>query len=215
MKQTFKLTITNQKRVIIALLLFPFVIIGVLYISSKFNPGIGFLMFLVMLFLIYYFVIGKLNISIENDEIYFEWKKKLFFNYIDIQNIKEADIEKVIVDDGQFLRKIITKNRTINLSTSKIKSKDAYSLISYFSQKSKTQNIEIKDSWGNINPKRLKIIYMISWFVIVASILIFIVTSIFKGFKPNMFYIIGIVPMLFVYLQRIKNAIDKKNSNSN
>ena len=215
MKQTFELTITNQKRVIIALLLFPFVIFGVLFISSKFNTGIGFLSFLVSMFFIYYFVISKLNISIENDTISFKWKKKLFFNYDDIQNLNESDIEKVIVDNGKKIRKIVTKDRIINLSTSKIKSKDAYKLISYFNQKSTTQNIEIKDSWENINPKRLKIIYAITWFVIVASILILILTSIIKGFKPNMFYIIGIVPMLFLYLQRIKNVIEKNKSNSN
>ena len=106
MKQTFELTITNKKRVIISLLVFPFVIIGVLFISSKFNPGIGFLSFLASIFLICYFVIGKLNLSIENDEIYFEWGKKLFFNYNDIPNLNESDIEKVIVDNGQFLRKL-------------------------------------------------------------------------------------------------------------
>jgi len=215
MKQTFELTITNQKRVIFALLLFPFVIFGVLFISLKFNTVIGFLSFLVSIFSIYYFVVGKLNISIENDDIYFEWKKKLFFNYNDIQNVNESDIEKVIVDNGKFLRKIVTKDRIINLSTSKIKSKDAYKLISYFNQKSRTQNIEIKDSWENINPKKLKIIYVITWLVILTSILILILVSIFKGFKSNMLFIVGIIPMLFVYLKRIKNAIEKNKSNSN
>jgi len=215
MKQTFELTITDQKRVLIALLLFPFVIFGVLFISSKFNIVIGFLSFLVSIFLIYYFVIGKLNMSIENDEIYFEWKKKLFFNYNDIQNLNESDIEKVIVDNGQFLRKIVTKDRIINLSTSKIKSTDAYKLISYFNQKSKTQNIEIKDSWENINPKKLKIIHAITWIVILASILVLILVSIVKGFKPNMLFIVGIIPILFVYLKRIKNTIEKNKSNSN
>ncbi len=215
MKQTFELTITNQKRVLTALLLFPFVIFGVLFISLKFNPGFGFLSFLLLAFLIYYFVIGKLNISIEDDKIYFEWKKKLFFNYNDIQNLNEADIEKIIVDNGQFLRKIVAKDRVINLSTSKIKPTDAYRLITYFNQKSKLQNFEVKDSWENINPRRLKIIYAITWIIIIASLLILILVSVFKGFKPNMFFIIGIIPMLFVYLQRIKNAIEKNKSNSN
>ena len=215
MKQTFELTITNQKRVLTALLLFPFVIFGVLFISIKLNPAIGFLSFLLLAFLIYYFVIGKLSISIENDKIYFQWKKKLFFNYNDIQTLNESEIEKAIIDNGQFLRKIVAKDRVINLSTSKIKATDAYLLISYFNQKSKLQNFEVKDSWENINPKRLKIIYVITWIIIIASLLVVILVSTFKGFKPNMFFIIGIIPMLFVYLQRIKNAIEKNKSNSN
>ena len=95
------------------------------------------------------------------------------------------------------------------MSTSKIKPEEAYRLISYFNQKSKLQNFEVKDSWENINPKRLKIIYVITWVIIIASLLFLILVSIFKGFKPNMFFIVGIIPMLFVYLQRIKNAIEK------
>lgn len=168
--------------------------------------------FIISIFLICYFVVGKLNISIENDKIYFFWKKKLFFNYKEIQSINESDIEKVIVDNGQFLRKIITKGKTINLSTSKIKSRDAFRLISYFDQKSKTQNIEIKDSWENVNSKRLEMIYFTTWIVIITAILALILVSVFKGFKPNMFLVIGFIPILFIYLHRIKTAIKKNDS---
>ena len=212
MKQTFELTITNQKRVITALLLFPFVFFGVLVISSKFNPGIGFLSFLTSMLLLWYFVIGKLIVSIENEKINFQWKKKVIFNYNNIQSLNESDIEKVIIDKGQFLRKIITKDRIINLSTSKLKPIDSYKLISYFNQRSKTQNIEIKNSWETINPKTLKILYAITWIIIVISILILIVVCVLKGFKPKMLFVIGAIPILLVYAQQIERAIKKKTA---
>ena len=214
MKQTFELTITNQKRVITALLLFPFVLFGVLVISSKFNPGIGFLSFLISMLLLWYFVIGKLIVSIEDEKINFQWKKKVIFNYNDIQSLNESDIEKVIIDKGQFLRKIITKDRIINLSTSKLKPIDSYKLISYFNQRSKTQNIEIKNSWETINPKTLKILYAITWIIIVISILILIVVCALKGFKPKMLFVIGAIPILLVYARQIERAIKKNDSNS-
>jgi hypothetical protein len=215
MKQTFELTITDQKRVITTLLLFPIVIFATAFISVKFNAGLGVLSFFISLFLLYYFVIGKLTVSIEDEKISFQWKKKIIFNYKDIQDLDESKIDKVIIDNGQFLRKIVAKDRTINLSTSKIKPKDSYRLISHFNKKGMTQNLEIKNSWENINPKRLKVFYVLTWIMILASILLLIFISIFKGFRPKMLFILGVIPMLLMYGKQIKNAIEKNDINNN
>ena len=162
-----------------------------------------------------YFVFGNLFITMQDEVIYFKWQKKLFFNYREIQSLKQSEIEKVIVDNGLFLRKIITKNRTIDVNTSTIKPKDASKLISYFNHRAKTEKSIIKNSWEEISLKRLRIIYAINWVAIIVSLIIPIFISIFKGFNPKLFFLLGATVMLAMYQQQIKKVIDKKNSNSN
>jgi hypothetical protein len=215
MKQTFELTITNQKRVIASLFSLPLILITAIIITSESNFIFGILSVVFFLFMIWYFVIGNLTVLIENETIYFHWRKKIIFNYRHIKSLKECDIEKVIIDNEQFLRKIIAPNRIINLSTSKINPKDSYRLISYFNQKSQTENIVIKNSWGNISQKWLKTFYIVNWIVIVTVILIIVFVIFFKGFKPKMLLILTMIPILIIYGKQIKDTIDKNNSNSN
>jgi hypothetical protein len=214
MRRVFELTILSQKRVITALILFPVMIFLVIIISAELNPAIGFLSFTIFLFTLYYFAIGKLTVSIENEIVQFQWTKKTMFNYDDISSVHESDIKKVIIDNGQFLRQIITKDRIIKISTSKLKPKDACNLISYFNEKSKTQNIVINNSWESISPKKLRLASYLTWTLLIAAILTLIFVTISSGFKPQMLFILGPIAMLFNYIRQIKNAIKRNNSNS-
>ena len=213
MEQKFELTITNQRRVITSIILLPFVLLASIVIGVETSSFLGILSFAAFIPLAYYFVVGNLTLTIRNGVIRFHWKKKLIFNYSDIENLKESEIEKVIIDQGEFLRKIVAGNRVVEISTSKLNPKDSANLILYFFEITKTENIEIKNSWENIPLKRLKIFYALNFVAVGATLIILITVMIIKGYNPKMFLILGVVPGLILFGKQIRNAIDKHNSN--
>ncbi len=216
MKQKFELTITNQKRAITSLLLFPLSIILSIFIGSLLNFTIGILFFLFFIYLLWYFVIGNLIITIEDEILNFEWRKKLIFNYKKINSFNQSEIDKVIVDRGLFLRKIIIGNREIEISTSTIKPKDASKLISYFNNLSKTEKSpSIKNSWENYSKRKLKIFYTLNWIFLLSALILFVITAITKEFNLKLLFILGPIFMLILYGQQIKNTIKKKDRESN
>ncbi|MCZ8197059.1 MAG: hypothetical protein O9267_05600 [Flavobacterium sp.] len=206
-KRTFNLTITKQSRALTVIFLLPiivFISIVIKFESDSFILGGTALLF--FLFLSYYFLIGELTVSIYDEKIHFEWKKKLFFNYRDIETIKESDIEKIVVDDGKYLRQISTSNISISLGTSRIKPKDSSKLISYFKSK-----YTVINSWENISKSRLNSFYKINIVVLILVGIIFISLVFIKGFQPKLLFIfLFCVPQLIMYGKQMKDTINKK-----
>ena len=216
MKQTFDLTIANPKRVLATLLLFPITIIISVIIGNVFNIVFGILSILFFPYMLWYFAIGNLTITIEDEIINFNWEKKLIFNYKKIQSLNQSQIDKVIVDKGLFLRKIIIGTQEIDISTSTIKPKDAAKLISYFNHLSKTEKSPlIKNSWENYSKKKLKLFYTLNWLVLLVVLILLIFMIITKGFNPKILFAFGPIFMLIMYGKQIKNAINNRDSNSN
>jgi hypothetical protein len=118
--QPFKLTIFRQSRVLFGLFLLPFAFIGLLILGFQIGSFIlGLLFFVIYLLLYYYFTVGHLTISIENEHLNFSWKKKVVFNYKQVDDLPLANIRTIVIDNGHFLRKLITDNKTVLLTPPK------------------------------------------------------------------------------------------------
>lgn len=83
-------------------------------------------MFLVFVgFGLYYFSVGHLTVKLNDKVLEFEWNKKNLFNYEEIDPIEINEIETLVIDQNQFLRKIIGHKRTIKINNGKIQKKDS------------------------------------------------------------------------------------------
>jgi len=103
----------------------------------------------------YYFSVGNLEIIIENnEEMIFEWKNKFIFNYKQIPLVKISDIQTIVVDRNQFIRKIKTHNRTVFINNSKIQSKDAEKFMLRLKNIAVKYDIKIINSWMEIAKKQ-------------------------------------------------------------
>ena len=150
--QTFNLVIFRQSRVLVVLSLFPFVLIAaVIKAADSNNILVGLLLFLIYLLTAYYFVVGHMSVTINEGQLHFNWKRKLLFNYKNIDVLNISEIKTIVIDEGQMLRKIITTNKTLRLNTAKVLQKDALRFISYLRPLIKQnggRNINSGDEWN-------------------------------------------------------------------
>jgi hypothetical protein len=213
--QKFELTIFRQSRVLIGLFLTPFTLIGLLILGAELNSIlIGLLLFAFYLLTIYYFVVGHLTITIDNGQIKFNWTKKLIFNYENIQPININDINTIVIDSGQLLRKIVTKDRTIKINNAKVQQKDALKFIYKLGVLTKDNNVREIDSWDEWADKGyIKSAYRINTVILVLATAL-VTFAIFKnGFNyRHLFLVLLFMPQIFLYGQQMKQKIknDKK-----
>lgn len=209
--KTFELTIIKESRALIAVFTSPLIAIATIIIKLKLDSFIlAGLSLLIILYLVYYFLASDLTVTIDEGVINFEWTNKLFFNYQPIPPVAESDIEKVVVDKGEFLRKIITADRIIKLGTNKIWTKDSKQLISYFELQSKVSKLKIVDSWETIPKKRLLLFQRLNGIILVLAVGFFIFLLLFKGFQPKMLFLfLFCIPQVVSYGQQMKDAIKK------
>ena len=208
--QTFKLTIFRQSRVLFGLFLLPFAFIGLLLLGLELGSLIwGLLLFIFYLLLYYYFTVGQLTISIDNERLHFSWTKKIVFNYKELGDVNLADIKTIVIDNGQFLRKLITDSKTVYLNTTKIKPHDNFKLIHFLQAFAKNNNVRVTNSWREWADKGyLKTAYRINIAVIAIA---FITVAIFiarKGFSSGQLFIFLLfIPQLILYGQQMKLEI--------
>jgi len=210
--QEYNMTVFRQSRVLLSLFLFPVILLMAIFIGAEYNSFIFSVLFLVISFtLIYYYIIGNLKITIKNDiELHFVWKKKFFFNYKPIKPIKIIDIKTIVLDEDQLLRKIKTSNTIIYINNSKISSKDATKFIHILKSKMDKHNFRIIDSWDEFAENGyLKIAYKINSFVLIGCVIIAVIFTILKGFKPALLSILLLfIPQMILYKKQMKNKID-------
>ncbi|WP_150114826.1 hypothetical protein [Chryseobacterium sp. IHB B 17019] len=148
--QEYNITIFRQSRVVLSLFLLPILFVLTIFISVETHSIIIAILFItIWILLFYYFSLGSLKITIRNDELFFEWKKKFIFNYEPIKSIKINDIKVIVVDNGEFLKKIKTNNNTIYINNSRFNAKDAHNFI----EKLVKNNIKVIDSWDEFAEK--------------------------------------------------------------
>jgi len=213
--QKFELTIFRQSRVLIGLFLTPFALIGLIILGAELNSIlIGLLLFAFYLFTIYYFVVVHLTITIYNGQIEFNWTKKLIFNYDKIQLINIYDIKTIVIDNGQLLRKIETKDKTIKINNSKFQQKDALKFIHQLGVMTKDNNVRVIDSWDEWADKGyIKTAYKINTVVLVLVTSLVTFTIIKNEFNSrHLFLVVLFIPQLFLSRQQMKHKIrnDKK-----
>jgi len=209
--QVYNITIFKQSRILISLFLLPVLLLISLFIGAEIHSFIIPILFLIISFLlIYYFIVGHLIITIKNDKLIFDWKRKLIFNYKHIQCINISDIKTVVLD-GEFLRKIKTDNIIIYINNSKIKPKDANEFIAKLKTYKDKYGIEIIDSWDEFARNGyLRIAYIFNSILIIVSIILIITISILKGFKPvSLSLLLLFIPQMILYRQQMRDKINR------
>ncbi|WP_027375815.1 hypothetical protein [Kaistella palustris] len=208
--QKFELTIFRQSRVLFGLFFTPIALIGLLILGAELNNIlIGLIIFAIYLLTIYYFVVGQLTITIDNGQLKFNWTRKLIFNYEDIEPINIADINTIVIDSGQLLRKIVTTDRTIKINNAKVQQKDAPKFIYELGVLTKENNVREIDSWDEWADKGyIKTAYRINTIILVLATVLVTFFIIKKGFNSrHLFLILLFIPQLFLYGQQMKQKI--------
>jgi hypothetical protein len=210
--QEYNITVFRQSRILLSLFLAPIIFLVSIFIGAETNSFIFLILFLVIsLYLLYYFIVGNLRITIKNeDELFFEWKKKIVFNYKTIKPIKISKIKTIVLDEEKLLRKIKTDDITIYINNSKINSKQADEFIDRLKHDIKKYDIRVIDSWDEFSEKGyLKIAYRISSSLLVISIVLAIIFTIIKGFKPALLSILVLfIPQIILYKKQMKDKIN-------
>lgn len=212
--EKYNITIFNQSRVLLCLFLFPIFLLLTIFIGTEIKSFLVAVLFLTIICsLMYYFMVGNLTVLFKgDDELVFDWKKKYFFNYKPISSIKISNIKTIVLDNDEFLRKIKTDNYTIHINNSKINPLDSDKLISRLKKDLLKYDIRFIDSWDELAEKGfIKIAYIINSGFLVLSIIIIVILTILKGFKPvSLSILLLIIPQLFLYNKQMKNKIGDK-----
>ena len=204
----YNLTIISEKRSNASILIITFSIITSIFIGvwcQNILYGLPSLIF--VFFSVRYFAIGHLTIEVTEDRLNFQWDKKAILKYKDIDPVNFDEIKTIVLDNGEFLRKIITSNRTIRINNSRISPKDAPKFIKDFTKAIKIYDIKIIDSWDLVNKPLLKVIY---WSLIMISIiggLILLISIILTGFHLQLLYMFPLIPLLYIKAIKIKPKI--------
>lgn len=212
--QEYNITIFRQSRVILSVFFLPVVIIITIFIGAETHSFFVPVLFLIFSFVsIYYFIIGRLKITFKKDELSFEWKKKIMFNYRAIPSIKISDIKTIVLDEGKILKKIKTTNSTIYINNSKIKPEDSDKFISLLINMIVDKyNVKVIDSWDEFSEKGyLKIAYAINFGVIVISIITVLILAIL-GYNIRLFslaLLLLFIPQMLLYRKQMRRKMNK------
>lgn len=122
--QKFKLRITKKSRITVGILLFSVILPFLLTPGLReLLPNYGFLLpmfiFTLVIIFIYQFAIGKVILTLSNDRIEIEWIKRYLFDNQRIEPINISDIKAIIIDNDEFLRKIITNDSVVEINNIK------------------------------------------------------------------------------------------------
>jgi len=125
----FELLVNRQYRVVIGILAFGVSMPGLLVLARKIDTPnmkilIPLLLLLLLFYLLYKFVSGKLIIKYWNNKLDFEWRRRILFERKDIEPVSISDIKTLVIDEERFLRKIITVDRIIEINNGKSKKND-------------------------------------------------------------------------------------------
>lgn len=149
----YHVTIFRQSRVLAGLFLFPVAFFASLFGTIKLSSLILTLPIIILYgALWYYFAIGKLDITLKENRISFEWQRKVLFNFKQIDCISINEIKSIIIEGPApnsinkiyKLRKIKTNDRTIHIDTAQIKYGDASNLINELKDIASRNKIEIR-----------------------------------------------------------------------
>lgn len=209
-EQKFDLLIFRQSRVLFGLFLTPFVLIGLIILASEIkNIFIGLLVFVIYLLIIYYYSIGHLTVLIENGELKFTWRKKVLFNYKNIEPVKINDIKAIVIDNEILLRQIITSKRTIKINNSKIQNKDIPNFLHKLRTLTRYNNVVEIDSWDSwLEKGYIKIAYRINTLILLVTAIAVTIFIIKNGFNSRLLFLIVLFfPQLILYGQQMKKKI--------
>ncbi|MCW1962897.1 hypothetical protein [Chryseobacterium viscerum] len=205
--QEYNITIFRQSRILLCLFLLPVIFLTAIFIGAETNSFVISVLFIIIsLLLIYYYIIGRLKITVNENELFFEWRKKIIFNYNPIKSIKINDIKTIVLDEERLLRKIKTHDAVIYINNSKIKSEDVEKFINRLKNDIKKNDIKVIDSWDEFAEKgHLRLAYRINSIVLIISIIIIIIFTVLKGFNPvSLSILLLFIPQMILYQKQMK-----------
>jgi hypothetical protein len=215
----YELTIFNQSRVIAIVFLLPVFLIGSLLLGLELMPKSYFWVVSIPMFvglsgLMYYFAKADLIVDFNEENLIFNWKKKLIFNYPKIESIPIKEIKTIVVDQNQLLKKIITSDRVINISNGKLLMKDSQKFINLLVSIISQNGGRIIDSWDVWKEKGfLSIAYLINSFVLISVLLVVLGFIIIKGFDSRLLLFIPLsISQLFLYRRQMKEKLKKSGN---
>ena len=163
--------------------------------------------------LLFYFSYGRLNVTYDNETLHFEWQQKLLFNYAKIPDIEINEIKRLVIDQGQILRKIVTDKAEITLGNNRpnnVFKSDSQVFIDFLTDQ--VGNKRIIDSWDIwVKKGYLKWALRVNTIILIGAIGLlgfFAVTKGFDKIPPASFFIlIFFLPQMFLYQKQMKNKI--------
>ncbi len=210
--------IFKQSRIVISIFAFAILFLPVLLLPSHIDNSILQLavtaLGIIGLFgLLFYFAYGRLNVTYENETLHFEWQKKLIFEYAKIPDIELNEIKRLVIDQGQILRKIITDEIEITLGNNRpnnILKSDSQAFINFLLKE--IQDKEIIDSWDIwVEKGFLKWALRINTIILIVVIGILGFFAVTKGFEKippaSFFMLIFLLPQMILYQKQMKNKI--------
>jgi len=206
--QEYNIIIFRQSRISLCLFLLPVILLIAIFIGAETNSFIFSVLFIVIsILLIYYYVVGNLKITISENELFFEWRKKVIFNYDPIKAIKINDIKVIVLDEESLLRKIKTHDTVIYINNSKIKSEEAEKFINRLKNDINKNDVKIIDSWDEFAEKGyLRLAYRINSIILITSIIIILIFTVLKGFNPvSLSILLLFIPQMILYQKQMKN----------
>ena len=163
--------------------------------------------------LLFYFSYGRLNVTYDNGTLHFEWQQKLLFKYAKIPDLEVNEIKRLVIDQGQILRKIMTDKVEITLGNNRPNSvlkSDSQKFIDFLTDQ--VQEKEIIDSWDIwVEKGYLKWALKINTIILIGVIGLlgfFVVTRGFDKIPPASFLmLIFLLPQMLLYQTQMKNKI--------
>ncbi|MGC4040317.1 MAG: hypothetical protein QM710_05905 [Flavobacterium sp.] len=208
----FKIKTYKQSRVIFLLLLSPVILFSGMFLGIETSSIILSLsIYVIFCFFSYYYVVGYIEVIIDNQELYFKWKQKPLFSKELDPSIKIRDI-KTLVLDGNVLRKIKTQNEVVLINNSNIDKTDAFKFIKRL-KRIISIDTEIIDSWDDFaRSGNLRIVYRINSLLLILAVSSIIIVSITVGVKPILFsLLILFIPQFILYQKQIKYKLKKQS----
>lgn len=206
--QEYNITIFRQSRILLCLFLLPVIFLTAIFIGAETNSFVISVLFIIIsILLIYYYIVGNLKITVTENELFFEWKKKYIFNYNPIKAIKINDIKTIVLDEESLLKKIKTHDTVIYINNSKIKSEETEKFINRLKNDVKKKDVRIIDSWDEFAEKGyLRLAYRINSIILITSIIIIVIFTILKGFNPvSLSILLLFIPQMILYQKQMKN----------
>jgi len=160
-------------------------------------------------------VAGKLLAIVDNENLTFKWIRRPLFSASKVKSIPVNEINRIIIDQDQIVRKIYYKNEKICLNTWKPDSfyKDDNGEFLKFlrSIEKKNKNVSILDSWDVWYEKGyLKVVYWINTSILIVGGFLIAYSLFRKGFNPiHLIYLVFAIIQLLIHHVTIKAKMQK------
>jgi hypothetical protein len=155
---------------------------------------------------LFYYAVGYLTIVRKDRILEFQWKRKIFFNYRNIDPVNLDQIKALVIDQDRIIRKIIMNDREITLGNSNLLRKDASKFIDYLLKETQSRKIDSWDVWKEKG--WLTIAYNINTIILGLSIIIVVIYVFVKGFNYKLFMFMPLmISQLLLYQGQMKRKL--------